>query len=194
MTKGKKSRSWIVRNELNDQQKLFVAELLGDLNFNGTEAARKVGYKNPNQDAYRLLKMKKVQKAIGKSLKKREQRCELTGDDVLNFIKRVLYFNPLEYFHPGEDGGWEITDISALPPEVGQLIDGMKIKVTTDKDGSSTSVFEVQLISKATALALAARHTIVEKQELKVMMDWSKLWDKPTEPNPIDTALLEAEK
>lgn len=180
--------------KLTDQQRAFVAELLADDVFSAVNAAKRAGYKAPSQAAYKLLRTPAIAKALGKQQRLREERCELTASDVLNYLKRVLYFNPLEYFYPTKDGGWAISTIEALPEEVGQLIDGMKIKVTTHANGSQTSEFEVQLVSKATALALAVRHTTVSKHEVKQVLDWKPLYKEPTEENRIDRMLREAKE
>ena len=179
---------------LTDQQKVFLSELMADDKFNATNAAKKAGYKMPSQASHKLLKNRVIAATLGKMLKARQDRCELTSDKILNYLKSVLYLNPLDYFYPTEDGGWSIRDFSTLPVEVGQLIDGMKIKVRTNLDGSQTSEFEVQLVSKATALSLAMRHTTVTKHEVKQVLDWSVLYEEPKTENKIDVMLREAEK
>jgi len=180
--------------KLTDQQAMFVLEYLADPGFSASNAARKAGYKHPAQAAGKLLKNTRILKILGKEKRLREERCKLTGDNVLQCLKTALFFNPLDYFYPSENGGWNITDISALPTEVGQLIESMKIKVTQNPDGSTSSIFEVQLVSKSTALSLAMKHTMVERHEVKQVIDWSPLYKEPTEENSIDKALREAEE
>ena len=180
---------------LSDQQLVFVNELAADLNFNQTRAAKKAGYANPGTQAGKLLKVPKIRTALGKVLHDRLERCRLTQEDVLEYLEAVLFFNPLDYFRPGEDGKWVIEDLSVLPREVGILIDGFKIKQTTDKDGSVETCFEVTLVSKATALSLAIRHVFgIEKHEHehKLLLDWKGMENTGEEPpDPIKAIILE---
>lgn len=180
---------------LSDQQLIFVNELSGDLNFNASKAARKAGAKHPGTQAGKWLKLPKIRAALGKVLHDRLERCRLTQDDVLNYLEAVLFFNPLDYFRPGEDGKWLINDLSVLPREVGILIDGFKIKQTTSKDGTVEVCFEVTLVSKATALSLAIRHVFgIEKHEHehKMVLDWEGMREGNGEvPDPIRKRILE---
>ena len=163
-------------DRLSDQQLVFVNELAADGNFNATEAARKAGYKRPATHAGKLLKQPKVAAALGKVLYDRLERCRLTQDDVLNYLQAALFFNPLHYFQPTEDGQWLIADPAVLPEEVGMLIDSLEVHRQYDRDGNPTEdVFKVKLVSKATALGLAMRHVGVEKHEVKHTLDWDSL-------------------
>jgi hypothetical protein len=107
--------------------------------------------------------------ALGKAQREREERCGLTADDVLEYLRNVLFFNPLTYFYPSKDGKWCLTDLDALPDWVGRLIDGMEMSVK-EKDGATETQFKVTLVSKATALALAMKHTTVDQHKIEVQM------------------------
>lgn len=175
---------------LTNQQRAFVFELLADDKFDGAAAARKCGYKNPANAAVRLLKNKRVAAILGKAQRERQERCKLEGDDVLMFLRDVLYLNPLDYFFPTEDG-WNIKCLETLPPEVGRLIEGMKIDVTEKPDGTIESSFEVKLISKTAALGLAMRHTTVDKVEVK--HTWDRFLENKNKDiiDVVETRLIE---
>lgn len=181
---------------LTNQQQMFVYELLADNEFNIKRAAKKAGYKNPSQSANQLLtKNRYVARALGKAQRERQERCELTGDDVLNYLKDVLYLNPLNYFYPSADGDWTIKDLSSLPEKVGRLIESFELKVIETEDGQTISTFKVKLASKSNALALAMRHTTVDKQEITHVINWdSILQTNKAEVNIIEARLIEEEK
>lgn len=165
-------------HKLTVPQRTFVAEMLASDLFNPTKAARAAGYKTPSQAANKLMKNKSVQRALGKALRERLERCELKADDVLNYLRAALFFNPLHWFKPTEDGGWEITDLDALPEEVGRLIDEMEVKVRELPDGTKQSWFKVKLISKSTVLPLAMKHLGLFAPELVqqvIAFDWDSL-------------------
>lgn len=173
-------------DDLTDQMNMFVLELLATNEFNPTEAARKCKYKFPAQAANKLLKNPKIQAALGKAQRERSERVGLNADDVLEYLRNALFFNPLHYFRPSEDSGkWEITDLNALPDWVGRLIDGMEVKVTENK-GVTTSFFKVTLVSKATALTLAMKHIGVEKHELKHSLDWDNMYSDNGQPDGLE--------
>lgn len=157
--------------KLTDQQRAFTVELLADDKFDATAAAKKAGYKHPGQAAHRLLKTKPVQRALGKAQRERMERCNLTADDVLNYLKSALFLNPLDYFYPSEKGHWHIQSLDTLPPEVGRLIESFEILVKEKIDGTVESEFKVKLVSKTAALGLAMRHTTVDKVEVKHTWD-----------------------
>jgi len=194
----KVARNWATGkdpNKLTVMEKRFVDELLASDSFNATKAAEAAGYKAPAQSAYALLKRAKVMAALGKSQRERQERCQIKADDVLRYLQNVLYFNPLKYFYPGKNGGWFITDPDSLPEEAGRLIDKMKVEVIENEDGSTTNVFEVELVSKATALSLAMKHIGVERAEVQhTIVRWDSLYDDQEHesvPDVIEATIAE---
>lgn len=165
-------------NKLNPKELMFVHALAADVNFNATQAVRETYPKNsnPTSQAAKLLSRPRIQKMLGVVLRKRLERLELKADDVLEYLRFALFFNPLDYFFPTEDGKWSILDLNGLPPEVGRMISGMKVKVKENGDGTTVSTVEIELVSKATALTLAMKHVglDVEKQTL-VQINWDAL-------------------
>lgn len=77
-------------DELNDKQRRFVAEYLGDLN--ATQAAIRAGYSK--NTAYscgpRLLEHAGVAKAIAEGLAAQRKRAEMTADDVVRVIEETI--------------------------------------------------------------------------------------------------------
>lgn len=189
MIKNRKNGSRL--NKLTTQQRRFVLELLASDTFHPADAARAAGYVQPSTAAYKLLKRPDIQAALGKLQREREERCQLKADQVLDYLRRVLYLNPLEWFFPSEDGGWTVSDLSVLPPEVGELIDGMEIKTRTTDDGETHTTFKVTLVSKATALSLAMKHVSVDKHEVKHMMNWDAMYEEQPVVDIVDAESFE---
>jgi len=176
------------------KQQVFIQELLANDSFNGTEAAKAAGYNTPSQTAYKLLKQKKIQRAIGKALQIRMDRCQLKADDVLGLLRDILFFNPLEWFIPGPEG-WTITDPKSLPAEIGRLIDGIEVRHRVFPDGTEENYFKVTLISKSTALTLAMRHCGIDgidKQEVVHKMGWDGIF-QACEEDLVEKRIREVE-
>lgn len=179
-------------DDLTRQQQLFVVELLASDTFSPKEAAEKAGYKQPGVAGWKLLRNAAIKRALGRMQRERAERCQLKADDVLGYLKNVLYFNPLQYFKPSRDGGWLVTDPESLPEWVGRLIESMEVKVRETEEATST-YFKVQIVSKSTALALAMKHVGVEKHEVKHSFDWDSLYAKQVsedQEDPIEAEIL----
>ena len=170
------------------RQRTFVHALLASPTFDQTAAAKEAGYANPSITASRLLKSKIVRAIIGKELRLREERSHLKADDVLEYLRHGLFFNPLSLFRPSKDGKWLVKSLDEIPEEIGRLIEKIKTKVVTKPDGATESFFEIELISNATLLPLAMKHLGIsgaEKHEMlgKLQFDFDALCGRG---EPID--------
>jgi len=166
-------------SELNTNQQKFVYELIADDLFNPTAAARRAGYKNPAIMANKLMKNPTVALALGKVMRERNERCEMKAAHVMEYIRHALFFNPLDHFIPTDEGGvWLVEDPSAIPPEIGQLIESMEIKHLERPDGSQMTMFKVKLVSKTAILGHALRHMDAGMVEPagEAAFDWDKLY------------------
>jgi len=173
------------------KQRRFVEELLASDTFNLREAAIKAGYAKgaAGQTAQKLLEKPHIKAALGKAQRERSERCQLEADDVLNYLRAALFFNPLDYFYPSDDGHWNVLDPNSIPEEVGRLIESIEVSVTESKNGNTKSEFRVKLVSKSTALGLAMKHVGVEKHEVLHKLDWDELYEQQAVPtNVIDDA------
>lgn len=74
---------------LNSKQKEFADNFI-ELG-NQTEAARLAGYKQPHVQGSRLLKNDRVISYIKQRTKPTEEKKIATGDEVLQFLTRVMY-------------------------------------------------------------------------------------------------------
>ena len=177
-TKIQPRQNGVNPKRLNTQEMLFVHTMAADINFNAIQAVKECypRCKNASSQVAKLLARPHVQKMLSVVLRKRLERLELKADDVLEYLRFALFYDPTEHFYPTEDGMWAITDLKSLPKEVGRLINKMKVIVKEHKDGSRTSIFACELVSKDTALALSMKHVglDVEKTTL-VQINWDAL-------------------
>jgi len=179
-----------VRYKLTTQQQAFVLELLASTTFSPVEAARKAGYKYPSPSAGKLMKNKFVQKALSRAIKEREKKCELKSDDVLEYLRQALFFNPLKYFVRGSNGNQRIViEPDEIPEEIGRLIEEIKIKTITNKEGEQETTVDLKLVGKGNTLQLAMKHLgllSAEKLDVKHSIDWEPLYESEENGEVID--------
>jgi hypothetical protein len=179
--------------KLTVKQQLFVNEYMKD--GNGTRAAEAAGYKSPTSMGSQLangMTCPLVKIEIDRRLKEHEQSAvqwQRTNNELLQHIHTILFFNPLEYFEPSDDGSWLIDRerFMLIPKTILCMIDRMtyvtRVKEVEAKNGSKTRVVtkmvKVDLVSKTVALTLAAKHQLpMPGRTLDVnvsMPDWDKL-------------------
>lgn len=180
---------------LNDRELIFVNALAASGNFCVKDAAIAAGYvaRNAGQNGHNLLKKPRVRAALGKVLYDRLERCRITQDEILKYLEKALFFNPLHYFRPSEDGkAWIITDPESIPEEVGILIESLEIEQVEDSVGNVRSRFKVKLVSKSTALSLAMRHIGLDKEQnvnVNHRFEWDKLAGAYNGSDPIQERL-----
>lgn len=172
---------------LTDKQCRFVSEYL--LTLNATDAARKAGYKQPNVASAKLMANSRIAKCIGNAQRQSLEKLELTREAMLRELAFCALRDPADLCD--EHGAIITDDIRKLPERVRRCIDGIKQRITTDKDGNTTVVTELKLSPKIAAVELAMRHFAMfapQQHELKLGIDWERLYEdgsaKPA-PDPI---------
>ena len=142
---------------LTAQQRMFVEELLADESFNATNAARKAGYKNPTVQGSKLLTLKPIRAMVGKALRERIERTQLTADAVLAHLQTALFLDPFELFERNRKGAYEVRDLADIPIEIRRCITKVRTRTkVTDLGTEYTS--EIELMSKDAALVNAMKH------------------------------------
>ena len=139
---------------LNAQQRAFVHECLADPAFNATDAARRAGYKAPSQAANQLLKQKVIAAILGKAMREREERLQITADQVLIELARIAFANPQIYYN--EDGS--IKALHSLTPAEAAAIKEIESEITHRGEDSETVTTKYKLHDKVRALELLGRH------------------------------------
>jgi hypothetical protein len=184
------------QSRVSAKQKVFIDEYVASKS--PTDAARKAGFAVPNVMGFRLLDEKQfplVAAACKTALARQSERALKKGDDILKFIHGVMYTNWSRWFLPGDDGTWTVSesDYKNLPDEVGQFIEEITKHVREDDSGREVW-FKVRLVSKTTAMALAAKHQLGEKMTItNVSVNWDDLLrGKPPAPedDPVEVEIL----
>lgn len=147
--------------KLNPLQRLFIEEMLADPGMSATEAVKRAGYKtkNPSKQATDLLKNPLIQQVLGRRLKERIDRVEVTQDDVLRFLYNALMLDPLDLFNAEEDGTITLKQLNDIPQDIRRLITKLKCKSRpVGDDGGVEMRFELEWVSKEMVLNLCMRH------------------------------------
>jgi len=126
--------------DLNNRERLFVAEYLKD--NCGSRSVRAAGYetKYPAQMGHQLLQKPAIQKAIRVRQKDRERRTLITGDRIIRLLHNWADFDIRRLYRP--DGSlknvWELDDDCARAVQ--------SIKVYLDKKGDY--IKEIKLVNR----------------------------------------------
>lgn len=145
---------------LTPKQERFIQEYLVDLN--ASAAARRAGYspKNADVEGSRLLVNAKVQEAIAKAMKEREERVKMTADEVLAELAKLARANMMDYMTIGTDGAPRL-DFSKLSRDQAAAL----VEVTVDEymEGSGENARPVRkvrfrLADKRAALVDLGKH------------------------------------
>lgn len=144
--------------KLTDKQRLFINEYLADPDMNATRAAGKAGYSMPNKAIGILFKNPLITKEIGKAIRDRMRRCEISADRVLQELVNIAFFNPKRML---DDKG-AVHELKDLPDEVAVCIQSMKISYTEEpqEDGSYVQIknLEIKFWDKMQALQMLGKH------------------------------------
>ncbi len=184
-------------DSLTDKRRIFVLEYLADSSYDAAKAARKAGYKHPQQAANKLMNDKKIAAIIGKHQRLREEKLEFGGDSLFKYMISILELNPFDYFILSENGYWVISDPKKLPAKVAQFVEAFELEETVSLSGRKDYRYKVKLISKTAVLALMVKVQTVDKHEHKVehSMDWDSIFTKgEKEINIVEARLIEEEK
>lgn len=180
-----------------DQQRMFCLHMMSDLEYRPTEAAKAAGAKNPKLQANRWMKMPHVKAILGKFKREREERVELTSDDVWRYIIRVLDFDPADVFEDAGNNWWYIKNIHDIPKKIRQLIEGFDIDEIQVGDKKITKV-KVKFISKTTVLGYAVKQAIPQEVNvnLRDTLDWGAMYeqDRSNKPDLIEQQILDVSK
>lgn len=94
------------KEKLTQKQEIFVSEYLVD--YNGTRAAKAAGYssKTAESTASRLLRVPKIEAAIGKATRERLETLTISGKNMLRELANLAFMNAGDFFKWSQD---EIT-------------------------------------------------------------------------------------
>lgn len=141
---------------LTKKQKVFVDEYLVDLN--STQAAIRAGYsaKTANAAGPRLLVNVSVQAAIQAAMRKREQRTEITQDNVLRELAKLGFANMADYMEVGETGEPRLN-FANLDRDKKAALTEVTVDTIGGPEGAITKV-KFKLADKRAALVDIGKH------------------------------------
>lgn len=165
---------------LTPHQARFVAEYPKDLN--ATAAAERAGYSKasaPSQGS-RLLKNRKVAKAIDEALQRRAERVEVKSDDVLRVLLRMLNADIGKAY--GTNG--KLLPVHELPEEIRLIVSSIEtdewptLDAGEDREGKPLPpgrTVKLKFWSKEKALELAMRHLGMLKDKVEHSLEQATL-------------------
>lgn len=170
---------------LSARQRLFVEAYV--VCADAKQAAITAGYspKSAANKASQLLNSTEyphIKRAIDLLKIKKEESVLKSADDILKYIHTAMFFEPLRFFQPGERGGWLIDEEGwkSLPPAIGCLIEEVQRRVVVRGEGDTRTeevTYWVKLVSKSTAMTLAAKHQLGEKLNIVYThINWNDLY------------------
>lgn len=174
MTDEKQPGRKVVKPKLQGRQKEWVLHFLADPERNATEAARKAGYKDPQQSGYENSHNTKIRQYIREHFLDRW----LTAEEVtaqISEIANVGYAPYLRYDQAKKELTLDLEQL--LADGLGHLIKG----VTYVRTGMDTAVQVVEFFDAYKAKVDMARIHGLFKDNLSVNLDLSRLSDEELE-------------
>jgi hypothetical protein len=110
-----------------------------------------------------------IQRAVQLASQKAFETAEITTDEVLGALKRLLHRNIKKYFN--DDG--HPKKLSDISDEDAAMISGVEviIKNAMADDGASYKVLKIKLDDRATAFDILTRHLHIGDPTVNVMVD-----------------------
>lgn len=132
------------RKRLTDKQQRFIEEYPVD--FNASAAAQRAGYSPRTCGAagHNLLKDDRIQKALGKHVKKLADKAEVTVERVLKEYARLAFFDIAELF----DENGNMLALQDMPEDARRAIGGIDVSQIGDEE----TVKKIKIIDKKGAL------------------------------------------
>lgn len=153
---------------LTRRERRFVGEYLIDLN--ATQAAIRSGYTGtqPAVKGARLMGRPHVGAAIDAAMKLREQRTQVTADQVLRELARIAFSDPRRLY----DATGKLKSITELDDDAASALAGVEHEDLWTKQGDvrvvSGTLSKVKRWDKVRALELLGKHLamFVDRSEL----------------------------
>lgn len=143
---------------LTPMQARFVDEYLVDLN--GKQAAIRAGYsaKTAAAQAARLLTKVNVADAVATAKAKRQERVEITQDEVIREVRAMAFSDHTNY---RVDDSGAVTLAPGAPANAHRAVSSIKHRITSNGEGTVTREVEIKLWDKPSMVKLAGRHRAV---------------------------------
>lgn len=171
---------------LKEKQKTFCREYIVDLN--ATQAAIRAGYseKTASQAAARLLSNVKVQHEIKKLMDERNERTNITADDVIRQLARIAFMDIKDFVEWGVEERNEIIDRDEDDNPIIEKVQSeyVRLKAAQQIDGTLVQSIKmtkygmaVEFPDRMRAMEMLAKHTGVFDDRPNVNVDVSGFVD-----------------
>ena len=146
----------------------FIEEYL--LDFNGTKAAKRAGYKQrrPDQMAYELLRKPEIRKIIKERLAERARNYAVTAENTLQELARLAYFDPIAFF----DEAGNLKPIHQIEEGARRAISSIETRLEgARRDGAEPALItKIRFSDKTRNLDLLMRHfgLLLEKSQVEI--------------------------
>jgi len=180
-------------NDLSDRHRAFIFEYVKD--YDGTRAARAVGYKNPHVIAARLTDGKtypKVARAIGAIQRKNLESNVDIKDKIIGILCRAAEANLTHY--KNKNGMIVLEGLEDIPDEIAELTGPTKIIFKKNKSGdgedeyvNETKEVHVGILDRQWAIEQLMKHLGMFAPEKVVHgFDWEALYQESIEDNDLE--------
>jgi len=184
----------VYEDKLTDFEHRIVDDMAIECDIKRT--AKNLGYKP--REVRAALSKADVQDALTEKLLQHAEEADLTAVYVRKYVKDILDLSPVDYYEVLADGRVvvDFDTIKEAPREVKRLIESIETRYEK-RTGECVTI--VKFVSKAAALALAAKYTLVEEHTVNVNnVPWAEVAGKtikelPAHEAKIDDLLREAD-
>lgn len=183
---------------LSNRHKAFICEYIRT--WNASEAARKVGYKNPNKRGMELVQghiSPSVSRAIQQIQEHFQQRALMDGETLQRKLEQLVELRLVRAYKKG----WVVVEDPAdLPEELQEWITAVRAKSSTVRDefGDEITEYEVQLTIPDKLRAVDMINKMIgsyapEKHQLDVGFNWDEFYSQPVpdDQEAIDAIMVE---
>ena len=151
--------------------------------------------KAPSVAANKLMKDKRIQAILGKVLRERLERLEMSGDTLLRELAYCALRDPIDLCD--ENGHLDIDDMRNIPERMRRCIEQIKVREFTDEDGNTERTTELKLTGKLAAIEIAMKHHgMFAPQQHQVTMtsiNWDDLCKEGNVKDVIEEKILAIE-
>jgi len=172
-------------NGLTPRQRAFIAEFAVDLDRH--RAALAAGYTSKVRSSWQLVNTPIVSETVRTAIAEVEARCDLNAEYVRSYIHDVLEVCPTDYFTVDPETEEWVCDLAvfnALPKNIKRLIEGADLKREAK---TGRTIVTVKFVSKAAAMSLAARYTLVQKHDVRAsLVPWDSIVGEQPQEDPLE--------
>jgi len=183
-------------NKLGGKMLEFCECYIANGMSNAAQAVRDAGYtcKFPAQYATKLLTNPKVQGYLAKRRTELIEQIEITREELLDKMQRVLSFNLMKYARNSKGASIVVDEehYDAVAELIGDCVTKISATEKTSADGTVSRRIEIELMSKDAMFNLAMKYKGLLEPDSKINLNvgglgvtWDELCTPPWEPGSL---------